>query len=207
LDSAPEYETEETDFGVRLIATRKAGADNQYVRVSCFVRPVSCWVPARNRENHIYVPADDEHAWRYDLGFLRDRKPTKEDLNRKTQIGPDYHRIRNLKNNYLQNRQLQATTDYTGIENFLNEDGCAMESMGPIYDRSREHLGVSDKAVIAVRKFLINAVKEFQAGKEPPHIVRDSAGNHFPHIDTFAQTIPAGIHWREPFGHLTLSSA
>ena len=207
LDSAPEYETEETDFGVRLIATRKAGPDNQYVRVSSFVMPISCWVPARNRENHIYVPADDEHAWRYDLGFLRDRKPTEEDLNRKTQIGPDYHRVRNLKNNYLQNRQLQATTDYTGIENFLNEDGCATESMGPIYDRSREHLGVSDKAVIAVRKFLINAVKEFQAGKEPPHVVRDQARNHFPHIDTFAQTIPAGIHWREPFGHLTLSSA
>jgi len=79
--------------------------------------------------------------------------------------------------------------------------------MGPIFDRSREHLGVSDKAVIAVRKFLINAVKEFQAGKEPPHIVRDPARNHFPHIDTFAQTIPSGIHWREPFRHLTLSSA
>ena len=34
--------------------------------------------------------------------------------------------------------------------------------MGPIYDRSREHLGVSDKAVIAVRKYLINAVNEFR---------------------------------------------
>ena len=207
LDSAPEYETEETDFGVRLIATRKAGPDNQYVRVSSFVMPVSCWVPARNRENHIYVPHDDEHAWRYDLVFLRDRKPAEEDLNRKTQIGPDYHRVRNLQNNYLQDRRRQATTDYTGIENFLNHDGCATESMGPIFDRSREHLGVSDKAVIAVRKFLINAVEEFQAGKEPPHIVRDPARNHFPHIDTLAQTIPAGIHWREPFRHLTLSSA
>lgn len=206
LDSAPAYETEETDFGVRLIATRSAGPDAQYVRVSSFVMPVSCWVPARNRETHIYVPADDEHAWRYDLGFLRDRKPTEEDLNRRTQIGPDYRRIRNLKNNYLQDRRLQATTDYTGIENFLNEDGCATESMGPIYDRSLEHLGVSDKAVIAVRKYLINAVKEFQDGKEPPHVVRDAARNHFPHIDTFAQTIAAGLDWRECFGHLTLSS-
>ena len=207
LDSAPEYETEETDFGVRLIATRKAEPDTQYVRVSSFVMPVSCWVPARNRENHIYVPADDEHAWRYDLGFLHDRKPTAEDLNRKTQIDPNYHRIRNLRNNYLQDRRLQAAMDYTGIENFLNEDGCATESMGPIYDRSREHLGVSDKAVIAVRKYLINAVREFQDGKEPPHLVRDPATNHFPHIDTFAQTIPAGVSWRERFGHLTRSAA
>jgi len=205
LDSSPAYETEETDFGVRLIATRNAGPDTQYVRVSSFVMPITCWVPARNREAHIYVPADDEHAWRYDLGFLQDRKPTAEDWNRKSQIGPDYRRIRNLQNNYLQDRQRQAATDYTGIENFLNHDACATESMGRIFDRSREHLGVSDKAVIAVRKFLINAVKEFQDGKEPPHIVRDPARNRFSHIDTFAQTIPANIHWRDRFGHLKLS--
>ena len=206
LDTAPLYETEETDFGVRLIATRNAGPDTQYVRVSSFVMPVSCWVPARNREAHIYVPADDEHAWRYDLGFLHDRKPTAEDWNRKTQIGPDYRKYRNLQNNYLQDRQLQATTNYTGIENFLNHDGCATETMGPIYDRSREHLGVSDKAVIAVRKYLINAVQEFQNGKEPPHIVRDPGSNRFPHIDTFAQTIPADINWRDRFGHLKASA-
>ena len=207
LDSAPAYETEETDFGVRLIATRNAGLDTQYVRVSSFVMPIACWVPARNRETHIYVPVDDQHAWRYDLGFLRDRKPTVEDWNRKSQIGPDYRRLRNLQNNYLQDRQRQATTDYTGIENFLNHDGCATESMGPIFDRSQEHLGVSDKAVIAVRKFLINAVKQFEEGQEPPHIVRDPAQNSFSHIDTFAQTIPASIHWRDRFGHLKLSAA
>jgi phthalate 4,5-dioxygenase oxygenase subunit len=207
LDSAPAYETEETDFGVRLIATRNAGPDSQYVRVSSFVMPIACWVPARNRETHIYVPVDDEHAWRYDLGFLQDRKPTLEDWNRKTQIGSDYRKIRNLQNNYLQDRQVQATVNYTGIENFLNHDGCATETMGPIYDRSREHLGVSDKAVIAVRKYLINAVNEFQTGKEPPHIVRDAARNRFPHIDTFAQTIPANINWRDRFAHLTFTAA
>ena len=192
---------------MRLIATRKAGPDTQYVRVSSFVMPIYCWVPARNRETHIYVPADDTHSWRYDLGFLQDRKPTAEDWNRKTQIGPDYRKIRNLQNNYLQDRQLQATTNYTGIENFLNHDGCATETMGPLYDRSQEHLGASDKAVIAVRKYLIDAVKALQNGQEPPHLIRDAARNRFPHIDTFGQTIPAGVPWREHFGHLTLSAA
>lgn len=202
LDTAPEYQTEETNFGMRLIAVRKAGPDTQYVRVSSFVMPTYCWVQARNREAHIYVPADDQHSWRYDLGFLNDRKPTVDDWNRKTQIGPSHVKIRNLKNNYLQDRQLQKTTNYTGIENFLNHDACATETMGPIYDRSQEHLGVSDKAVIAVRKFLIDAVNGLQAGKEPPHIVRDSAKNSFPNIDRFAETIPAGIPWHERFTHL-----
>lgn len=202
LDSAPVYETEETNFGMRLIATRKAGPDTQYVRVSSFVMPSYCWVPARNRETHIYVPIDDQHAWRYDLGFLKDREPTAEDWNRKTQIGPGNVKIRNIGNNYLQDRQVQKTSTYTGIENFLNHDACATESMGAIYDRSQEHLGVSDKAVIAVRKYLIDAVNQLQAGKEPPHIVRDPAQNGFPNIDTFAQTIPAAIPWRERFTHL-----
>ena len=206
LDTAPVYETEETDFGVRLVATRHTGSAEQYVRVSSFVMPFSCWVQARNRENHIYVPADDRHAWRYDLGFLHDRKANDDDWNRRAQIAPDYTRVRNLRNNYLQDRERQATVDYTGIESFINHDGCATETMGPLYDRSREHLGVSDKAVIAVRRFLLNAVHEFQQGKEPPHLVRDPAKNHFPHIDTFGQTIPANIHWRERFDHLRLSA-
>ena len=206
IDSAPVYETEDTDFGMRLIATRKAGPASQSVRVSSFVMPIYCWVPARNRETHIYVPIDDQHSWRLDLGFLKDRTPTEEDWNRRTQIGPDYRKIRNLQNNYLQDRHAQRTNTYTGIENFLNHDGCATESMGPIFDRTREHLGVSDKAVIAVRKYLIETVKEFQAGKEPPHIVRDAGRNRFPHIDTFAQTIPANISWREQFGHLKSSA-
>ncbi|MBM4260552.1 MAG: Rieske 2Fe-2S domain-containing protein [Deltaproteobacteria bacterium] len=202
LDTAPEYATEETNFGMRLVATRKAGPETQYVRVSSFVMPTYCWVRARNREAHIYVPADDRHSWRYDLGFLKDRKPTLDDWNRKTQIGPGNVKIRNIRNNYLQDREMQRSTNYTGIDNFLNHDACATETMGPIYDRSQEHLGVSDKAVIGMRKYLIDAVNGLQAGKEPPHIVRDPAQNSFPNIDTFAEIIPAGIHWRERFTHL-----
>lgn len=204
MDPSPVYETEDTDFGVRLVALRNAGEGRTYVRVSSFVMPVSCWVPAGGRkEIHMYVPADDTHTWRYDLGFFYDRRPTEQDLHRRKQIGPDYRRIRNMRNHYLQDRQLQRTADYTGIEDFLNEDACATETMGPIYDRSKEHLGVSDKAVIAVRRYLISAVQAFQRGQEPPHIVTDGSANQFPHIDTLAQVIPPGTSWREQFPHLT----
>jgi len=117
--------------------------------------PVSCWILARNRENHIYVPAGDQHAWRYDLGFLTDRAITAQDVHRREQIRPDFRRIRNQRNHYLQDRQLQKTTDYTGIEDFLNEDACATESMGPIFDRTREHLGISDKLPwVSIRSML-----------------------------------------------------
>ena len=167
-DTAPFYETEDTDFGVRLIATRNF--DNQhYVRFSAFVMPVYGCVPAGRPTNelegyeiHTYVPADDTHCWRYDIGFRRDRAVRDDEVHRRKQINPDYTRIRNARNNYLQDRQMQKTINFTGIEDFLNHDACATESMGAIFDRSREHLGVSDKAVIAVRRFLLTSVKELQ---------------------------------------------
>jgi phenylpropionate dioxygenase-like ring-hydroxylating dioxygenase large terminal subunit len=210
LDTAPIYETEETDFGVRLIAIRKPGPDKQYVRVSSFVMPVSGCVPAGRGsgeldgfEVHVYVPFDDVRAWRYDFGFRRSRPVREEEVHRRKQIGPDYVRVRNARNHYLQNRQAQKTVTYTGIEDFLNHDACATESMGPVYDRSKEHLGVSDKAVIAVRKFLLNTVKASQEGKDPPHLVRDAKRNRFPHIDCFAQLLPADVDWRQRFSYLT----
>jgi len=213
IDTAPAYETEETDFGVRLIATRNAADNQHYVRFSAFVLPVYGCVPAGRPTNeldgyeiHTYVPADDTHTWRYDIGFRRSRAVLEEEVHRRKQIGPDYRRIRNASNNYLQDRHMQRTVNFTGIEDFLNHDACATESMGAIFDRSKEHLGVSDKAVIAVRKCLLNIVKALQVGAEPPHLVRDPERNHFPHIDCFAYLLPRHVPWREHFDYLAGSA-
>jgi phenylpropionate dioxygenase-like ring-hydroxylating dioxygenase large terminal subunit len=212
-DIAPRYETEETDFGLRLVAIRKAGPDGQYVRVSSFVMPVAGCIPAGGRtgelggyEIHFYVPFDDTHSWRYDLGFKRTRQVREEEVHRRKQIGPDYRRVRNATNHYLQDRKVQRTENFTGIEDYLNHDSCATESMGAIFDRSREHLGVSDKAVIALRKFLLKAVRNLQEGKEPPHIVRDPDKNRFPHVDSIAEVIPSDLPWNQHFKHLTSSA-
>ena len=212
-DTAPVYETEETEFGVRLIAIRNSADNQQYVRMSAFVSPVYGCVPAGRPTNeldgyeiHTYVPADDTHCWRYDIGFRRTRPVQEDEVHRRRQIGPDYLRIRNARNDYLQDRQMQKTVNFTGIEDFLNHDACATESMGPIFDRSKEHLGVSDKAVIAVRKFLLSSLKALRDGKQPPHIVREAQRNWFPHIDCFAYLLPRAVPWRQRFDYLTFSA-
>jgi hypothetical protein len=207
-DSAPVYEMEETDFGMRLIALRQTKDGDTYVRVSSFVVPTGVWVPARNREIHLYVPLDDTHTWRYDMGFLRDRAATPADNSRRLQIDSTFGRLKNPSNNYLQDRAAQRASDFTGIEDFLNEDGCATESMGPIYDRSKERLGLSDKGVIAVRRYLIETLQAFQNGAEPPHVLTPFDGpRDMGHIDTLAQVIPAGTTWRDQFPHLRLTAA
>ena len=209
-DTAPFYETEDTDFGVRLVATRNAADDQHYVRFSAFVMPVYGCVPAGRKTNelegyeiHTYVPADDTHCWRYDIGFHRGRVVRSDEVHRRTQINPDYTKVRNARNNYLQDRHKQKTSSFTGIDDFLNHDGCATESMGAIFDRTKEHLGVSDKAVIAVRRFLLATAEELQAGKEPPHLIYDAQRNWFPHIDCFAHLLPGDVAWRERFSYLT----
>ena len=48
------------------------------------------------------------------------------------------------------------------------QDSSVQESMGPIADRTVEHLGVSDTAIIQIRKLLLQSLKDFRDGKTPP---------------------------------------
>ena len=201
----PRYEIEKTDFGLRLIATRSLGDDQDYVRVSSFVMPITCWVTARNKEAHIYVPIDDTHSWRYDLGFL-DRPLIATDRGAKSRakdLDADYRKLANLGNDYRQDRQKQKTENFTGMgDNFLIHDSCVTESMGPRFDRSQEYLGFSDQGVVAVRNLLLRSIKDLEAGKEPPHLIHEDAQNRFPHVDTFDITVPKGEDWRARFPQL-----
>ena len=124
---------------------------------------------------------------------------TKEDSSKRDFVGADYRKLRNIRNNYLQDRQLQKTFNFTGIEEFLNQDACATESMGPIVDRTKEHLGVSDSYVIQVRRFLLKAVRDLQAGKQPPGLVYDSGKADFSRIRCDVAYLPSGVSWRTLF--------
>jgi hypothetical protein len=74
---------------------------------------------------------------------------------------------RSRENNYLIARQMQKTVNFTGIEGINTQDRAVQESMGRIVDRSKEHLGPADKAIIQARRLLIEAVKTVQAGGTP----------------------------------------
>jgi phthalate 4,5-dioxygenase oxygenase subunit len=68
--------------------------------------------------------------------------------------------VRNRANDYLLDRGLQRSrASYTGIRGIREEDLAVQESMGPIFDRSSEHLGSADLAVIATRRRLLQAVR------------------------------------------------
>ena len=198
-DKAPSLEGFEMDYGVRMISCRHVAADTVYLRVSNIVMPCHGFIPTGgikgNPEGytiHSHVPIDDHHSMRYNIHFRRNRAIDAEERQHEEEIGPDFVKIRNLKNDYLIDRAKQKRENFTGMGPiFMVHDACATETMGPIYDRSQEHLGISDITVIAVRKFLLKAARAVVAGEEPPHVIRSEAQTDLRHVACIATQIPA----------------
>jgi hypothetical protein len=94
-DGAPKLEGVETDFGVRMISCRNAGDGINYLRVSNFVMPCYGFVPTGGLKGnpegytiHSHVPADDEHALRFNIYFRRNRPVSEEEKQLEGGIGP-----------------------------------------------------------------------------------------------------------------------
>jgi hypothetical protein len=77
--------------------------------------------------------------------------------------------IQNRDNDYLIDRQLQASgQSYTGMKGLGVQDCAIQETMGPIADRTLEHLGASDTAIIKIRSLLLQTLKDMAAGADLP---------------------------------------
>ncbi len=97
---------------------------------------------------------------------------------------------------------MQRTKNFTGMVDFLTHDSMATESMGALFDRSREHLGLSDKAVIAVRRHMLDKIKEFQETGDVPHLIYDPELNVMDHAESTYDVIE-GRDWHAHWPHLT----
>jgi phthalate 4,5-dioxygenase len=80
--------------------------------------------------------------------------------------------VRRAENDYLIDRELQRTQNFTGIQVIRTQDTAMTESMGGIVDRTQEHLGTTDVAVIAARRRLIKMALDLQDGIEPSEALR-----------------------------------
>jgi len=58
-----------------------------------------------------------------------------------------------------------------------DQDRCAQESQGAIFDRTQEHLGVSDEGVILLRKMFKQSIEAVQRGEDPLGVIRDPKKN------------------------------
>jgi len=57
-------------------------------------------------------------------------------------------------------------------------------------------LGPADKAIIAARRMVLRAIRDLDAGREPPHVIRRAEGNLFPHLMVVSEVITDGSDWK-----------
>jgi phthalate 4,5-dioxygenase len=175
----------------------------KYVRLTRWVAPFFCFIPAlvSERLTTIFVPIDDEHTWYYNV-FFDDRRPVDHQkmlAKRYVVVGPDlnpdYTKKRTRANNYWQDRAaMRAKRTYSGIDGNPTQDMAMLESMGPIYDRSQEHLGVSDLAVIRLRRRLLDSLRAFLQGSDP--IGLDPSFDYTT-VRSHAKVVPTETPWQE----------
>jgi hypothetical protein len=83
---------------------------------------------------------------------------------------PDYVPRKGRHDDWGFDADEQRTRTYLGLgeEDINLHDQWAVESMGAIQDRTREHLGTSDKVIMANRRLLLKAIETVRAGGAPP---------------------------------------
>ena len=78
-------------------------------------------------------------------------------------------------------------------------DQWAVESQGPIQDRTREHLGTTDKGIIAYRRMLVKAIESTIAGERAPMVIDAVQASTFagpPSIDGIGETGNTEGYWQ-----------
>ena len=167
---APEILVSPTDYGLRLIAKRSISERHAHVRVTNVVFPQAFVIPMSSEMTitQWHVPVDDETCYWYAI-FTSFNEPTDKPQMRAQRLElyelPDYTSRRNKRNNYGFDAHEQATQTYTGMGFDINvHDQWAVESQGRIQDRTREHLGTTDKGITAYRRLLVDAIEQTQAG-------------------------------------------
>lgn len=178
-------EVELTDYGHVYASIRPIEDKRYWVRVYHYVLPFHTFFPYELGEDgaeykpiingHIFVPVDDENTIVYNLIGKFGEDPLthleRDALERSRGRGPgeltaDFRKVRTKANNWLIDRKVQKTETYSGIEGVNTQDHAVQESMGPIVDRTQEHLGTTDAAVIATRRLLLRVVRSLE-GESP----------------------------------------
>lgn len=171
-DLTPKIEIEDTAFGFYEGSLRKAvvdGMDGSYARIHAFAMPFLSLVPPKN---YIWeVPMDDHNTSTFALSYDPDGldKEAFDDLfinepgrymdeSRKFQPTPE--------NRWFQDRTVMDRS-FSGISSIFVEDVAVCASMGPIIDRTKEHLVSSDIAVGHMRRRLLEAASDLEKGIEP----------------------------------------
>jgi phthalate 4,5-dioxygenase oxygenase subunit len=182
--TAPRLEVLNTDYGYMYASIRHLPEDQQnFVRVYHYVMPFyqlragGSPNTVGNIDGHIWAPADDSTCWTYNFHCSTSEPMSYDEwqaMEHRFGRGlaedfiPGTFKLKaDASNDFRLSRERQRTVNYTGIEGTNTQDFAVQESMGSIYDRTQEHLGSADTAIIQMRRLLLEAVQDVADGRDP----------------------------------------
>jgi nitrite reductase/ring-hydroxylating ferredoxin subunit len=181
-DRVPQFTVNQTSYGLTLAARRNAGPSEYLCRINQWLMPYTTLVAAPKGVpfiSNIRVPIDDENTMHLRIYARYDKPLTDEDHARIEEriIFPEmipgtFRTVANRSNDYLQNREDQKSRSFTGIKSVPVQDYAVTSDQGGgrIADRSREHLVGSDRAIVMMRKRLLECAKSLRDGVEPTEV-------------------------------------
>jgi len=177
-DGAPRFTVNATDGGLLIGASRQAEESTYYWRITQFLVPNHSLAPGSDRGQNMngqtWVPIDDEHCWVYCYTWNPERPITEQEREQMrrgfgihAELDEQWAPVRNRSNDYLVDRAAQRTQSFTGIRGISEQDACIQDSQGRIYDRTKEHLGTTDVAIIEFRRLMLKMARDLREGQEP----------------------------------------
>ena len=176
---SPEIRHEEVAPGLTRLTTLRLINDSlTHVRVTHAAFPHTFVIPLSETVTitQLHVPVDDTHTYWYSF-FTSFAGPLDKETMRSQRLAhmslPDYVPVHGRHDEWNFNPEEQRTRTFLGMgeEDINLHDQWAVESMGAIQDRTQEHLGSSDKVIMAHRRTLLKAIQTVQDGGTPPMVL------------------------------------
>ncbi len=177
-DGAPRFSVLDHDAGLLLCAARTADDDQTYWRMTQYLLPNHSLTPGNFPDDtslmNTWVPYDDESCWIFCYAWHPEREISERERSRYlngsglfAEVDGDYMPVRRRENDYLIDRELQRTENYTGISNISEQDQAVADSQGTIADRTREMLVQTDLGVTRFRATILQACDTTTNGEHP----------------------------------------
>jgi phthalate 4,5-dioxygenase oxygenase subunit len=177
-DLMPVFDVKPFEGGLLIGARRNADNDKYYWRITPWIMPFHTLIAPRAGHpigGHAWVPIDDHNCWAWSFNYHPNRALTGKEREAMIDgkgihvknIPGTFRPLANKDNDYLMDRNAQRMgIHYSGIEGIGMQDASLQESMGPIQDRTKEHLCGTDNGVTMTRQYLIKAAKANEEGGE-----------------------------------------
>ena len=205
---SPEIRFDEVAPGLtRLTALRLISERLTHVRVTHAAFPQTFVIPLSETVTitQMHLPVDDTHTYWYSF-FTSFAAPLDKETMRSQRLAhmslPDYAPLHGRHDDWNFNPAEQRTRTFLGMgEDDINlHDQWAVESMGAIQDRTREHLGSSDKVIMANRRMLLKAIETVRNSGTPPMVLTPAEAAALTGPDTMDCIAPADTwqaYWQE----------